>query len=103
MVTTSAPEAMAPMPGIEQTNASGYQRALRLGMKHDAAVLAAAHPAYLDYYRIVHPMDFRVAFSSKDPVNDVLTRLGYDVSGIAEPVRKAKDEDGEVIRPQRGW
>lgn len=103
MATTRAPEPMEFIPGVEQTNPSGYQRALRLGLRHDAAVLAAAHPEYLPYSRIVHPMDFQAAFSSKSPVNEVLTRLGYDVSGIEEPERKAKDEDGEVIRPKSNW
>lgn len=101
MATTRAPEAPTPYVGVEQTNAQGYQRALRLGMRHDAAVLAAEHPEYLNYYRIVHPMDWRVAFSSKDSTNAVLARLGYDVSGIAEP--KPAQEDGADIRPKSNF
>lgn len=100
MATTRAPLAAEPFIGVEQTNASGYQRALRLGLKHDGALLAAEHPEYLNYYRIVHPMDFRVAFASKDGVNAVLTRLGYDVTGIEEPVKAAREENGEAIRPK---
>lgn len=100
MVTTRAYEAPEPVVGVEQTNASGYQRALRLGMRHDAAVLAAEHPEYLAYYKFVHPMDFRVAYASRPGLHATLTNLGYDVSGIEEPERA---EAGEDIRPRRGW
>jgi hypothetical protein len=102
MVTTRAPETAVPFLGVEQTNPSGYQRARALGLLHDGAVLAAEHPEYLLYYRIVPPMDFRVAFANKDGINAVLTRLGYDVSAIREPERKAK-EAGEDIRPKLNW
>lgn len=103
MVTTRAPEPGTPFMGIEQTNASGYQRALNLGLRHDGARLAAEHPEYLLYYRIVSPMDFRVAFANKDGINAVLTRLGYDVSGIQEPVRAKRVPEDEVIRPKSNW
>jgi hypothetical protein len=103
MATTRAPQALPNIPGIEETNPAGYQHARRLGLRHDGAVLAAEHPEYLLYYRTVPPMDFRVAFASKDSINAVLTRLGYDVSHIAEPARKARATASEDIRPKMAW
>jgi len=93
-------------PGVEQTNAGAYQRALSLGMGKDAAVLAASHPEYLRYFRFVHPMDFRVAFSrfvdKGEDLNAVLAGMGYDVVGIEEPDRPDREKD-EEIRPRMNW
>lgn len=100
MVTTRTSEPAEPFIGVEQRNAGGYQRARGLGLLHDGAVLAAEHPEYLLYYRTVDPMSFRVAFNAKDGINACLTRLGFNVSHIQEPVRKGVDSDGEVIRPK---
>lgn len=98
MATTRAPVAGEPFVGVEQKNPAAYARARALGMRHDAAVLAVEHPEYLAYFRRVHPMDFKVAFSHKDGINAVLTRLGYDVSDIEEPERAEKPS--EDIRPK---
>lgn len=96
MATTRAVAAESPVLGVEDKHPGAYARARSLGMRHEAAVLAVEHPEYLAYFRFVHPMDFKVAYSSRDGLHNVLTRLGYDVSGIDEPVRETQED----IRPR---
>jgi hypothetical protein len=81
-----------------------YREALRAGLRHDAAVVAAQDPRYLAYVQFVDPMSWQVAANHLDmPIEEVARRLvdaGYPRQQVIAAMNSLdrRDEDPNEIK-----